>query len=113
MPFICDFIFFGGRLIALQKKSGAIRPIAIGYTWRLLAAKCVNKYVTAALAGSLVYVKLGVGISGGCEATVHYTRRFLASMPDDHVIVKLDLPTPSNASEETPCSRSLPISCLT
>ena len=27
-------ILFGGNLIALEKKSGGIRPIAIGYTWR-------------------------------------------------------------------------------
>ena len=29
-------VLFGGRLFALQKKSGGIRPIAIGYTWRRL-----------------------------------------------------------------------------
>jgi len=33
-------ILFGGRFGALQKKSGAVRPIAIGYTWRYLAAVC-------------------------------------------------------------------------
>ena len=27
-------ILYGGRLMALQKKDGGIRPIAIGYTWR-------------------------------------------------------------------------------
>jgi hypothetical protein len=37
-------IFFGGRLLALQKKLGGIRPIAIGYSLRRLAAKCVSKY---------------------------------------------------------------------
>jgi len=78
-------IFFGGRLIALQKKSGSISPIAIGYTWRRLAAKCVNKYAIAVLGDSLTPVQLGVGISSGCEAAVHATRRILANMPDDHV----------------------------
>ena len=29
-------IFFGGRLLALNKKSGGIRPIAIGFTLRRL-----------------------------------------------------------------------------
>ena len=37
-------IFFGGRLIALQNKSGAIRLIAIGYTLRRIAAKCANNF---------------------------------------------------------------------
>ena len=32
----------------------------------------------------------GVGIPGGCEAAVHATRRFMATMPDNHVVVKLD-----------------------
>src|SRR6218665_1119000 len=30
-------IMFGGTLIALSKKSGGLRPIAIGYIWRRLA----------------------------------------------------------------------------
>ena len=39
-------IIFGGTLIALQKKTGGIRPIAVGYMLRRLAAKCANAYVT-------------------------------------------------------------------
>ena len=35
-------IFFGGWLIVLEKKAGGIRPIAVGYTLRRLAAKCAN-----------------------------------------------------------------------
>ena len=35
-------IFFGGSLIALEKKSDGIRPIAIGYTLRSIAAKYAN-----------------------------------------------------------------------
>ena len=40
MPIFCDSIFFGGGLIVLQKKSGGIRPIAVGYTLRRLASNC-------------------------------------------------------------------------
>ena len=32
-------VFFGGRLLALSKKSGGVRPIAIGFSLRLLASK--------------------------------------------------------------------------
>jgi hypothetical protein len=46
-------VLFGGRLMALSKKSGGIRPIAIGYTWRRLAAKCANKHALTLLAGKL------------------------------------------------------------
>jgi hypothetical protein len=35
-------IIYGGRLIALLKKDGGIRPIAVGYVGRRLAAKCAK-----------------------------------------------------------------------
>ena len=73
-------IFFGGRLFALQKKLGGIRPIAIGYSLRRLAAKCVNKYALNVLKDTFIPSQLGVGISGGCEAAIHATRRFLENM---------------------------------
>jgi len=37
-------VFFGGRLLALSKKSGGFQPIAIGFTLRRLASKCANAY---------------------------------------------------------------------
>jgi hypothetical protein len=83
-------IFFGGRLLALQKKLGGIRPIAIGYSLRRLAAKCVNKYALNVLKDTFTPSQLGVGVSGGCEAAIHATRRFLENMPDDSVAVKID-----------------------
>ena len=42
-------ILFGGNLTALVKKSGGIRPIAVGYTWRRIAAKCANSYAMSRL----------------------------------------------------------------
>jgi hypothetical protein len=76
--------------MALEKKSGGIRPIAIGYTWRRIAAKCANAHATAVLADYLQPTQLGVGTPGGCEAAVHATRRFAESMPAGHCVVKLD-----------------------
>jgi len=37
-------MFFGGRLLALSKKSGGFWPIVIGFTLRRLASKCANSY---------------------------------------------------------------------
>jgi len=37
-------VFFGAKLLALEKKSGGNRPIAIGYTLRRLVAKCANTF---------------------------------------------------------------------
>jgi len=83
-------VLFGGNLIALEKKSGGIRPIAIGYTWRRIAAKCANAYATCVLSSYLSPIQLGVGVSGGCEAAVHASRRFAESMPTTHCVIKLD-----------------------
>jgi len=81
---------FGGRLIALSKKDGGIRPISVGYTLRRLAAKCTNNHVIAKRSKALQPQQLGVGVSGGAEAAVHAARRLVSNLPSDHVIVKLD-----------------------
>ena len=82
-------ILFGGSLIALEKNSGGVRPIAIGYTWRRLAAKCANSYAISELANLFNPIQLGVGVPGGCEAAMHSARKYAEDIPD-HVIVKLD-----------------------
>ena len=35
-------ILFGGNLTASVKKTGGVRPIAVGYTWRRVAAKIMR-----------------------------------------------------------------------
>ena len=62
----------------------------MGYTLRRLAVKCAMKYALAGLGDSLLPTQLGVGVPGGCEAAVHAARRFIADMPDEHVVAKLD-----------------------
>src|SRR5215471_17698081 len=89
-------VLFGARLIALEKKSGGYRPIAVGYTFRRLAAKCVNKQAQK-FADYFRPLQLGVAVSGGCEAAVHATRRFMENMADDDVIVKLDFSNAFNS----------------
>ena len=67
-------IFFGAKLVTLEKKSGGVRPIAIGYTLRRLVAKCANFYAQKKLADYFAPLQVGVGVSGGCEAAVHASR---------------------------------------
>ena len=90
-------VLFGGNLIALEKKSGGIRPIAVGYTLRRIAAKCANSYATNQLAGYCSPIQLGVGTPGGSEAAVHATRRFIEAMPDGYVVAKLDFSNAFNS----------------
>lgn len=86
----CNEVIFGGRLIALQKKDGGIRPITVGYTLRRLAGKCANGLVIERRSRELQPQQLGTGVPGGAEAAVHATRRFMQNPPADHVLVKLD-----------------------
>ena len=88
---------FGGNILALEKKSGGVRPIAVGFTWRRLAAKCANSFATAKLREMLSPIQLEVGVKGGCEAAVHATRRFLLSMPDSYVVANLDFTNAFNS----------------
>ena len=89
--------FFGGRLIALNKKSGGIRPIAVGVCLRRLVSKCASSHGTARLAPLFGPRQLGVGISGGCEAAIHSARRYLQTLAPDHVMVKLDFANAFNS----------------
>ena len=85
-------VFFGGRLLALKKKSGGIRPIAVGFTLRRLVSKCAN-------ASGITELKAFFHPSqpGGCEAAIHSARRYLESMPHNHVVVKLDFSNAFNS----------------
>jgi len=97
MPYRSCPVFFGGRLLALSKKSGGIRPIAIGLTLRRLASKCANSYGVKKLAGYFYPHQLGIGTPGGCEAAVHSARRFIEVLPQNHVFVKLDFTNAFNS----------------
>ena len=83
-------ILFGGALTALQKNSGGVRPIAVGYTWRRLAGKVACRRVSERAASILAPRQLGFAVPGGAEAAVHATRRYLLNMPHGHVFLKID-----------------------
>ena len=94
-------IFFGGRLIAISKKGGGIRPIVIGNTLRRLASKCASSFASEKLKAYFAPKQMGVAVSGGCEAAVHATRRYLAELPQDHVVVKLDFTNAFNCLDRS------------
>ena len=58
-------ILFGGRLTALKKKDGGLRPIAIGYTWRRLAAKVCCKHVSERAAAFFLHASLVLAFREG------------------------------------------------
>ncbi|XP_029654873.1 uncharacterized protein LOC115228431 [Octopus sinensis] len=88
-------LFFAANLTALRKKEGGIRPIAMGCFYRRLASKVACRQATKLLGSELRPIQLGVGVSGGCEAAVHATRKFISASQNQpnnlHLLIKLDL----------------------
>ena len=56
--------FFGANLIALEKKGGGVRPIAVGGTLRRLIAKVAAMKVSEEIGALLAPVQLGYGVKG-------------------------------------------------
>src|SRR6218665_1817498 len=62
-------ILFGGSLIALNKESGGLRPIAIGYVWRRLTAKVCKQIRHHQAVSLLCTTSTGHRNSGGLRSS--------------------------------------------
>ena len=86
----CAF-FYGGNLIALSKKCGGIRPIAIGNTLRRLVSKIAMSSVTELQRELFWPHQLGVGVKLGGEIACHAIREFISKpIKEDQLIMKTD-----------------------
>jgi len=65
-------------LLAINKKTGGVRPIAVGYVLRRFIAKVACCHVKEASAALLASSQLGFGIAGG--AAVRAARRYIDNM---------------------------------
>ena len=63
------------------KREGGVRPIAVGYVLRRLAAKCANSHVIEDRSKILQPRQVGVGVGGGAEAAIHAARRYISQLP--------------------------------
>jgi len=101
--------FFSARLVALRKKDGGVRPIAIGTVYRRLVCKLVARRASAAVAEELRPVQLGVGTQLGCEAAVHAIREYAEAHngTPNHLIVKLDIKNAFNAVNRSAILREI------
>ena len=94
----------GAPLIALPKKNGSFRPIAVGEVIRRLASRLCCLAVRPQLPDIfLPYNQVGVGIRGGLEVAVHSLRQGLSDWGSeaDLCCIKIDM---QNAFNE--CNRS-------
>ena len=82
--------FSGASLVALRKKDGGIRLIAVGCTLQRLAAKCASVHAVKELPGLLAPRQLEFGVSRGMEAAVHAARIFLRDLKSNQVMMKVD-----------------------
>lgn len=89
-------ILFGANLVALTKKDGGIRPIAVGSTFRRLTSKTCCRAIQDHLSKKFLPHQLGFGVRSGCEAAVHAARTFLAST-DYEVFIKIDVKNAFNS----------------
>ena len=94
-PFLC-----GARLIAANKKSGGLRPIAIGNILRRLTSKLVARAVNGRMEQLLAPHQMGVGVRGGCEAAVHAVRAAVSQNPDKWLL-QLDLENAFNCVDRS------------
>lgn len=81
----------GARLIAINKKDGGLRPIAIGETLRRLTAKCLISKLSSVVPSAVGKNQYGVGSPGGASRVAHLARRAVNSRSsDDFVLFKVD-----------------------
>ncbi len=96
---ICPIIY-GATLCALSKKCGGLRPIAVGSTYRRLAAKLACKFVRNESGDYLRPTQIGVNTHGGCEAAVHATRTYLLlNRNSSKILLKIDFANAFNSVE--------------
>ena len=74
----------GATLLAVKKKKGGLRPIAVGEVLRRLTSKCLSRSVLSDAIDILAPLQVGVGVKAGCEAIIHSVA---------HILEKQDQPS--------------------
>ena len=83
--------FYGANLIALKKEDDGLRPIAVGFTLRRLAAKIVMFDSREFCKKEFQPNQLGVGTPKGAESAIHALRAYLENpASQDKVVLKID-----------------------
>ena len=99
--------FFGAPLTTLVKKGGSFQPIPVRETLcHLVSSVCCFSVCLSLPDLFLPFGQVGVGISGGLEASVHSLRTILSMLDSDSSLccLKLDM---TNAFNECSCTSFL------
>ncbi|CAL8107905.1 unnamed protein product [Orchesella dallaii] len=94
-----DFIstFYGASLIALNKKDGGLRPIAIGCTLRRLVSKLRCQVMGENLVDEFIPHQVGFKVKGGAEAVVHAVRTYVEKDVEAEILIKIDVKNAFNS----------------
>ena len=86
VPFELQPYFFGRKLIALKKPDEALRPIAVGNTFRRLSAKCAGYHVFESRQARYGSRQVGVGTKRGAEMASYLFRCLIeSSQPKENI----------------------------
>lgn len=105
-------IMYGASLSALNKELGGIRPIAVGNTFRRLAAKLACASVRTNMSSKFAPRQVGYGIRGGCEAAAHATRTFIKKNSNRRaVVLKIDFRNAFNEVDRDKFLTEMKLNC--
>ena len=90
-------IVYGANLIALTKKDGGVRPIAVGEVFRRVAAKCALYVIEKDVAAITYPSQLGSGVRGGIDDAIHAARAEVEQHLAKKVMLKLDFKNAFNS----------------
>ncbi|KAL2634242.1 hypothetical protein R1flu_005721 [Riccia fluitans] len=84
------YLLGASRLLALEKPSGGVRPIAVGEVLYRLVARSLGFQFWDALADHFSPLQFGVVMRGGCETIIHGLHATLDLHPD-WVVLQVDI----------------------
>ena len=76
VPEFAQSLTYGAVMLALSRKDGRVRSIALGNTLSRLATKVGPKNISASPGEALRPVQLGVSSKGGYEGAAHAACRY-------------------------------------
>ena len=79
------------KLFALGKKTGGVRPIACGDTFRRVAAKCLLQTAISSPLSHLLPTQMGVKVANATEIIARETSLWMENYKDGEVMIQIDL----------------------
>ena len=90
VPTLVRPIVYGAKLFALSKKTGGVRPIAVGCTLRRMIAKAAVRVIKDQLKSTFEQIQLGFGVDGGAEAAAHVAGRYIHELGQGRALLEID-----------------------